>query len=142
MQVNFSFSRTRDQRLLITLEVIAGNGCLNSDAFAAKAFEDENSFLASVIQAELPPDGSAELIVAAIRAMQHDQPSLWIPADLSHEQLHALGFVCPPPQPAPTPPPFSTPPGRPFGDASLEQVLLGSPAPFAVVTGPQHASTS
>lgn len=133
MQVNLAFCQTSDRRLLITSERVGVSPM--RDGFSTEAYLDENTFLACVVAAELEQMDTLAMIVAVLRVMQHAGTSGYVQADLSAKQMGILGLGGRGGEFTGGAPALSDQVLRTVGQRGLEEVLLGSPTPLAVVAG-------
>lgn len=135
MRVRLAFQQAVDERFLVTAELVRGKSPDGQGQFSVTAFEDENDFIQQVVLAGLAQEDTTALIAGVLLTLANrGQAQPWIPLTLTAAQILGLRLeLKPDAQPAPELTRDEL--------TQLHHVIMQTPTPLVVMSGPQHRFT-
>jgi PAS domain-containing protein len=143
MRMKLAFNQTSDERFLVLAEIAETVPMvpLSPDRLLFTTFEHEDVFLKRLIDADLPPEDTTEVVTTVLLAIAKPVfPQRWVDVNLSPDQSSVLGLK--ETTPSPTPQPSAESAFEFTADATqFYDFLMQSPVPFVVLSGPEHRFT-
>lgn len=133
MRVRLAFQQAVDERFLVTVEFVPHNAPNGQGTFSIATFEDENAFIQQVVLAGLSHDDTVSIISAVMLTLaRRGHPEHWLEFTLTGQQMRDLCLFQAPEPPASLAREQLTP---------LHDVIMQTPTPIAIVSGPEHRFT-
>jgi PAS domain S-box-containing protein len=133
MRVRLAFQQAVDERFLVIWESLRGSFTAGQGSFSVVAFDDENDFIQQVVLAELCHEDTVTLVAGVLLMLsRRSHPGHWISLTLTPQQLKRLRLR------APAGAHTDASAAIRSEGADLHNVMMQTPTPFVVLTGPEH----